>query len=372
MAGSKRTRSSGSVRKLPSGKWQARLYSPAGDRTSLGVYATKAEADRHLRAALADQVRGLFVDPRKGRVTFQHYATTWLEQRPGLRPRTRELYDGQLRNHLLPTLGHVELAKLTPAVVRGWHAKLSASSTISAITVAKCYRLLKTIMGTAVEDELIARNPCIIKGASVERSPERPVASIAEVDRLVEHAEPWMEALILMATYTALRLGELSALTKRNIDLDKATVNVVASAAELSDGTRIVGEPKSFAGRRTVSIPTAVIPALALHLERFSEPGSDGLVFVGPKGGTIRRGNFNHTWRKLTARAELDGLRFHDLRHTGNTLAAMTGASTRELMSRMGHSSTRAALGYQHATEERERHIAARLNEMIVSARSST
>lgn len=359
------------MRKLPSGRWQARLYSPTGERTALGVYPTKAEADRHLRAALADQSRGLFVDPRHGRALFHQYATTWLAQRPGLRPRTRELYDGELRNHILPTLGHVEMAKITPAVVRSWHAKLSASGKVSAITVAKCYRLLKTIMGTAVEDELIARNPCIIKGASVERSPERPVASIAEVDRLVEFAEPWMKALILTATYTSLRLGELSALTKRNIDLDKATVTVVASAGELSDGTRIVGEPKSYAGRRTVSIPLAVVPALAEHLERYAEPGRDGLVFVGPKGGTIKRGNFNHTWRKLTTKAELPGLRFHDLRHTGNTLAAMTGASTRELMSRMGHSSARAALSYQHATEQREQLIASRLSDMINDARAT-
>jgi hypothetical protein len=208
---SKRTRSTGSVRRLPSGKWQARVYSPAGDRTALDVFPTKAEADRTLRAALVDQMRGSYVDPRHGRVTFESYAASWLEHRPNLRPRTRELDDGRLRNHLLPTLGPVELAKLTPPVVRAWHAKLSNAGTISVTTAAKCYRLLKTILGTAVEDELIPKNPCILKGAGVERSAERPVASIIEVERLVELAEPRFKALVLMATYTALRLGELSA-----------------------------------------------------------------------------------------------------------------------------------------------------------------
>ena len=136
MGSSKRTRSTGSVRRLPSGKWQARVYSPAGDRTALGVFPTKAEADRTLRAALVDQMRGNYVDPRHGRVTFESYAASWLEHRPNLRPRTRELYDGQLRNHLLPTLGPVELAKLTPPVVRAWHAKLLNAGTISATTAA--------------------------------------------------------------------------------------------------------------------------------------------------------------------------------------------------------------------------------------------
>jgi integrase len=371
MGTNKRTRSSGSVRKLPSGKWQARVYAPDGDRAALGSFLTKAEADRALRAALTDQQRGSFVHPRHGKVTFHSYSTTWLEERPNLRPRTKELYEGQLRNHLLPALGNLELARITASVVRTWHSKTSNSGVMSPTTLAKCYRLLKTILGTAVDDELIPKNPCIIKGAGVERSAERPIATIAEVDRLVEHADSRMKTLVLMATYTALRLGELAALTRRNIDLDKATVTVVASASELSDGTRIVGEPKSWAGRRTVSIPAVILPALGAHLAAYSEPGLDGVVFVGPMGGPLRRGNFNHSWKKLTRAAELDGLRFHDLRHTGNTLAAMTGASTKELMSRMGHSSTRAALGYQHATEERERLIAIRLNDMINEARAS-
>ena len=248
-------------------------------------------------------MRGSYVDPRHGRATFESYAASWLELRPNLRPRTRELYEGQLRNHLLPTLGPVELAKLTPPVVRAWHAKLLNAGTISVTTAAKCYRLLKTILGTAVED-------------------------------------------------------------------DKATVTVVASASELANGTRILGDPESYAGRRTVSIPAAIIPALVHHLEQFAEPGPDGVVFVGSKGGPLRRANFNTTWHALAREAQLEGLRFHDLRHTGNTLAAMTGASAKELMVRMGHSSARAALGYQHATEERERLIASRLSDMIDGARN--
>jgi integrase len=86
----------------------------------------------------------------------------------------------------------------------------------------------------------------------------------------------------------------------------------------------------------SVSIPDAIIPAVAHHLEQFAEPGTDGVVFVGPKGGPLRRGNFNTTWHALAREADQEGLRFHDLRHTGNTLTAMTGASTKEFMVRMG------------------------------------
>ena len=68
---------------------------------------------------------------------------------------------------------------------------------------------------------------------------------------------------------------------------------MVASASEMKNGKRLIGEPKSWAGRRTVAIPPAIIPALRDHLEQFSERGTDGVVFVGPKGGPLRRGNFN-------------------------------------------------------------------------------
>ena len=255
-------------------------------------------------------------------------------------------------------------------MVRKWHAHLSRADRPGPVTVVKCYRLLRTILTTAAGDDLIAKNPCVIKGAGIERSPERPIASIADVDRLVAVAPPPLKALILMATYTSLRLGELSALTRQNLDLESRVVTVVASAADLRDGTRIVGEPKSAAGRRRVAIPEAILDVVRHHLDAYAEPGPDGLVFVGPKGGPLRRGNFSGVWRSIAREAGLEQLRFHDLRHTGNTLAAMTGASTKELMTRMGHSSTRAALGYQHATEERERLIARKLSEMITGARA--
>ncbi len=174
---------------------------------------------------------------------------------------------------------------------------------------------------------------------------------------------------MLFATFTSLRFGELAALTRRRIDLDAGTVAVVDAQTELRDGSRIIGVPKTAAGRRVVSIPFALIDDLRQHLDRYAEPGPDGLVFVGPKGGPLRRANWSARWNKVVAEVGLDGLHFHDLRHTGNTLAASTGASTRELMTRMGHSSSRAALIYQHASQDREMAIGRALSEMIEVAR---
>jgi integrase len=113
-----------------------------------------------------------------------------------------------------------------------------------------------------------------------------------------------------------------------------------------------------------VAIPDVIVPDVRAHLERWSEPGADGRVFVGPKGAIPRRTNFQATWRDAVEKAAVSELHFHDLRHTGNALAVQ-GASLRELMARMGHSSTRAALIHQHASRERERAIGAAVSALI-------
>lgn len=118
-----------------------------------------------------------------------------------------------------------------------------------------------------------------------------------------------------------------------------------------------------------ISFPREIAPELRWHLDRFVDSPSDSLVFIGPKGGRLRQQNFRGIWIRARDEAGLSGVHLHDLRHTGNTMAAATGASLRELMERMGHSSSRAALIYQHATRERDEAIAEAMGEAFVSAR---
>jgi Phage integrase family len=107
------------------------------------------------------------------------------------------------------------------------------------------------------------------------------------------------------------------------------------------------------------------MPGLRRHLDIYSAPSPDGFVFVGVKGGQLRRSDFSKPWAQALARAGLPGdLHVHDLRHTGNTLTSEAGASIGELMNRMGHSSTRAASIYLHSREEREEQLAAALDSM--------
>jgi integrase len=205
----------------------------------------------------------------------------------------------------------------------------------------------------------------VIKGAGTERPPERPVATIEQVYELADAIEPRCRALVLMATFTGLRLGELLGLRRRNLDLLHASVRVVEQIQELNDGTLHVAPPKTDAGIRTVAIPKVLIPELEAHLGTFSGPGPDGLVFPGTKHQPMPRVSLYKAWHRARADVGLPEFHFHDLRHTGNTLAAATGASTKELMARMGHASPRAALIYQHAARERDVAIAGALSDAI-------
>src|SRR5712691_11366737 len=141
------------------------------------------------------------------------------------------------------------------------------------------------------------------------------------------------------------------------------------STSETDDGRLIDDDPKSHAGRRRVAFPKEIAPELRWHVERFAQAGDDGLVFIGPKGGRLRRSTFRRTWTRARNAVGLPDLHFHDLRHTGNTMAAGQGASLRELMERMGHSSARAALIYLHATRERDEAIAAGMGQLLRDAR---
>jgi integrase len=361
----------GSVRRLPSGRWQARFRDPGG-HPHTKTFGTRADAARYLAAARVDIDRGDWFDPTAGQQTLMAYATTWISTRRvrgrPITPRTRERYESVLRTHIGPTLGAVALRDLDPGRVRRWYATLSDAATPGPATVAKCYRLLHAICASAVVDAEIPRNPCLIPGASAENSPERPIATLAQVYALADAVGARWRGMVLLATFCGLRFGELAALTRDRLDIKHATVTITEDLDELG-GRLQRGEVKSAASRRSVAIPAVILPDLEHHLATYAEPGPQGLVFVGPRGGQLRRGNFRRSvWQPAAETVGVPRLRFHDLRHTGNTLAAATGASTRELMARMGHASSRAALIYQHATRDRDAAIAAALSDLVTGA----
>ena len=406
----------GNVRKRESGRYQIRYPGPDGRiRTGTETYERRGDADRALVLIEAQIHAGEWTDPERGKVKLADYAATWIAERPGLRPRTIDLYCWLLHKHIEPHLGGALVGKLTTRMVREWRAQLLANG-VSVSVAAKAYRLLRAVLTTAVEDDkILPRNPCRIRGAGSEDTGERPVLTVAQVFELAElvgrrpignirklpsggyrlrfsrHGEMrtspeiygtrqeaeralWrmgsdgradvshdrrFYALVLLATFGSLRWGEATALRRCDLDLGTGAVRVRAAYIERSTGEMLLGPPKSKAGRRVVGIPAGIIPALQEHLSVFTKDEPGALVFPGAKGGPIRRGNFNKlsAWPQAAESIGVPGLHFHDLRHTGNHLAASSGAGLRDLMARMGHDSERAAMIYQHEARGADRAI---------------
>jgi integrase len=324
-------------------------------------------AERWLTLREAEIIRGDWINPDAGRVNFGKYAATWIDERPGLRPKTIELYRYLLRCHLCPTFGAMLVADTREPHVRRWH-KERLDADVSAVTVAKAYRLLKAVLNTAADDGLIRRNPCRIKGASVEKPQERPVLNARQVFDLASAIDPRHQALLLLAVFGSLRWGELAALRRADVDLTAQTVRVSRQLVELRGGGFGFAPPKSDAGKRMVVTPAAIMPIVREHVGRMGDVDDDRLIFTSPKDTPLRHANFRQrVWLPALRSAGLPLIHFHDLRHSGNMLAAYAGAGLRELMERMGHSTTRAALTYLHDSDERQRAIAEAMSTISAS-----
>jgi integrase len=345
---------------------QIRYPGPDGRmRTGADTYPDKRTADRALSLVEGQMITGEWTDPQRAKIKLQIYAGKWIDQRPNLRPTTLELYRWLLATHICPYLGRLPVGKITPQMVREWRAVLLADG-VSVSATAKAYRLLRAVLMTAADDRIISSNPCRIRGAGDEKPPERPVLTITQVFKLAGlMKDERFRALILLATFASLRWGEVIALRRCDIDLDAATVSVRRQYLELRSQL-IVGPPKSRAGTRTVGLPATIVAELRDHMAAYTGPDEHALVFTGQLGGVLRRGNFRRDsgWAAAVAKLGVPGLHFHDLRHTGNTLAA-PGTSLADLKARMGHDSGRAAMIYQHATAAADHAIAAALDRQI-------
>lgn len=345
----------GRIRQLASGRWQARCPGADGSLHSLGTFRTKSEAAQALAAYETDVTRGAWVPLGNREVIFREYAEQWLAARP-LRPRTQETYADHLRLRLYPAFGSLPLSKITPQVVRGWHAQARTEvqrAGKGTAVLSHSYRVLRAILTTAVDDELIPRNPCMIRGAGTDRASGRQIPTEQQISAIIDATPPRYRAFVWLAAATALRSAELAGLRRRDVDLLRKRLAVVQTYVEPMRGPALFGPPKSDAGTRMIPLPAVVVPVLLEHLNRYSGEGADGLVFLSDKGQPMSRHN-RKWWRDACRTAGVaQTTHLHDLRHAGLTLAAQSGATLKELMAFAGHSSPRAALIYQHAAADR-------------------
>ncbi len=355
----------GSLRQLPSKRWQARYFGPDGVRYSAPLtFDTKGDAETWLSTIRADISRGVWKPAGRttgAPMTFGEYADTWLTERD-LRPRTHDHYQRLVDRQIRPTFGAVAVKDITPESVRRWHSTTAASTPTLR---AHAYAVLRTIMNTAVSDDVIPANPCRIRGAGqAKRARKIKPATLEELTVLVAAMPERYRLMTLLAAWTQLRFGELTELRRGDIDLKRSTIHVRRGVVRVA-GETVVGRPKSEAGVRDVAIPPHLMPMVKAHLSERITGGRDGLLFTSGTGAQISPSTLYRSFYPARAKAGRPDLRWHDLRHTGAVLAASTGATLAELMSRLGHSTPGAALRYQHAAEGRDHQIAAALSSLV-------
>lgn len=363
-------RSFGNIRALPSGRYQVRFTDPDGNYiTAPKTFAARIDAE----AWLTDRRREIDAKlwnpasvAKPDKITFGSYAIAWLAGRQvagrPIKARTREHYQAILDDHLLEAFGNRQLASITPKDVREWYAStLADRPTMRSHT----YSLLRTIMGSAVNDELIDANPCRIVGAGRARRVHkiRP-ASVEELAVLTGAMPERLQLMVTLASWCALRFGETVELRRGDTDLSQEVIRIRRAAVRTKGGTFEVTTPKSDAGVRDVAIPPHIIPQIEGHLSKFVGAKRDSLLFAAQSGGHLQPSTLMRHWYKARKAAGRDDLRWHDLRHSGAVLAAATGASLAELMARLGHSTPQAAMRYQHAAQGRDREIAALLSKL--------
>ena len=367
MAQKRRTRRSfGAVRKLPSGRYQASYLDPAGKRRPAPhTFTTKTDADAWLSVQRAALETGSWKG-RDERVTVGQYAEGWFGAL-NVKDRTRYNYRKSYDRWIAPTFGTTAMTAVTRSMVRRWVGIFPSDKPTAR---AQAYKVLARLFRDAVEDGIVSESPVAVRGASEYRtSREGKALTVEQVMTLAEKMSDDTALIILLAAFCALRPGEALALRRRDVDVKNHLLHIRETASAKYGGPEYIGPAKTQASIRTVHYPAALDEMVRTQLSEYATEGQMGHLFPRASDPSQPHSYSGFTGRFRTAvkRAGMEDVRPHDLRHTGATLAAGTGATVRELMARLGHTSPTVAMRYQHAARERDRAIADALGESLSS-----
>lgn len=332
----------GRLRKLPSGRWQARYKTDDGRlHTAPETFATKTDAGRWLDSVEVDMDRGTWLDPKAGRITVKDWTEAWLPRhvaRSGkpLRPKTVALYEGLVRSTILPTFGTTPLSQVKRSAVEAWVGDMGARG-LSPSRIRQAVLLLTWAMEAAVNDDMLVRSPC--RGLQLPKLPEPAprILTPAEVARLRESIREPYGVLVDLLAYGGLRIGELLALRRRSVDVLGRRLVVSQSLSEVAG--QLTWEAPKGGKARTVTLPRFLVDDLAAYLDEHVAGDTEALLFTGRTGKPLHYNAWRTwTWDPAVLAAGLEGVTPHALRATcGSWVAAEHGVL--EAARRLGHSS---------------------------------
>lgn len=366
-------RTFGSVRKLTSGRFQARYTAPDGQTVTGPVtFDTKTDADTWLAVQHAAIIQDTWTPPKKRRrrrrATLNDVIEKWNTERAdptselAVRGSTHDQSVRNISNHITPQLGDKLVAEITPDTIKEFLSHLKA--TVNPPTVHIVMLLLKQLLNHAITLDEISTNPAAqfkTRQPPAKHKPETLTAQ--QVEQAAQAMPPRYALMVLLAGYCALRSGETAALSRENIDLEEQVIHVTRTISHTSNGA-VLAPPKTEASNRVVAIPPHLIPVIREHLATHTAAHPAALVFEGYKQQPISKTTLGQHWRAARESIGKPKARFHDLRHTAATLTAQQGATVKELQVKLGHTTPQMAMHYQDATRERQREVAEKLSQL--------
>jgi site-specific recombinase XerC len=348
-----------SIKKRPDGRWRARYRDPDGHERARH-FDRKVDAERWLDQMRSQLVRGEYVDPAAGKVTFSDYVDEWLARKVGVSPRTRVNVEGRIANYARPFFGTMRLGAVRPmhadSFVAGLGVRGLAAATVKAIALTT-----GQVFESAVRDGIISRSPFDgVELPSERHHEEMRFLDADQLNALAAAIERRYVAAIYLAAYGGLRAGELWGLRIERVNVLAATVDIVESLSEVR-GHLTVG-PTKTGKRRAITVPRFLADMTGEHIGAYA----DGYVFTAAMGGPVRHRNFSRRhFEPAVAAAGLGPLRFHDLRHTCAALLVANGRHLEEVKDYLGHSSIR-------VTSDRYGHLFPRARAELADALDAT
>ncbi|MEX0784467.1 MAG: site-specific integrase [Dehalococcoidia bacterium] len=327
-----------------SGKRKQRWYSG---------FRTKREAEKKLREVLTSLDEAAYIPP--SRETVGHFLDRWLEATAGtIAETTHDSYTFYVQRHLVPAIGPVELAKLTPGHLQHLYSvklrsgRLDGKGGLSPRSVRHLHVTLHTALAAAARWQVVSRNVADLVDA--------PKIIARDMSTFSEHGiREFLEAVdgtewyvpFYLALFTGMRRSELLALRWSDVDLDRGHAAVKRTVHRLRNGSIVFRGPKSAKGRRTIALPPSTVVLLREHQEKqrarrvFLQSPSlseSDLVFSRMDGSPIPPDSLSQAWRRLTRQHGFGGIRLHDARHTHASLLLKAGTHPKVVQERLGHS----------------------------------
>ena len=261
---------------------------------------------------------------------------------PTLKPKTVYSYEWLIRKHIKPNLGHIPITKVRPDHLQTLYKKKQDEG-LSKRSVQHMHAVIRRSLNVALSWGLIYRNPCsLVTAPTPDRIP--PTTLTADQSKIFLKSvelHQWYPIYVLALT-TGMRMGEILGLYWEDIDLDKGTLSIKRTI-QLYNGRPLLGEPKTKASRRTISL-TNYAKSVLNTIER-----TEGLVFTTRHKTPINQSNLYRHFRNAIKKAGLPTMRFHDLRHTAATLLLKENVHPKIVQEMLGHSSISLTLDtYSH------------------------